>query len=1766
MTKKSLTAAVAASSALALVFAGFGATAAQADPTAGSIPYHAPTTQHTAYTATPDGPGELTTLHRVDIAQSQDGNYRQYRIPALIVTNDGTIVTSYDGRHTASDLPSHIDNIVRISHDGGATWDDQMVQRSGPYPDGFGDPSLGYDPSTNRIFLFYTGSEKQGFFGGQAGVDPSNPNITHNLMSYSDDDGKTWHEEDITAGTKDPAWKGTFAASGTSTYLATGKYAGRLVQQYVVNTGSGIGVVSAWTDDNGATWQHGAPGAVGIGNENKVAETSDGNLLLNLRGSGHRYQAISTDGGATWGPVTQNAQLVDPNDNGTIMRVYPDAPASDPKSKIMLSSNNDDPSIRMNTTIRLSCDDGQTWPVSKVLQTGSSAYSTLAMMPTASGQDPVVAALYERNAYKNITFASFQLGQLAGLCAPISLPTSVTLSAGNATGVPVTITNQQQTAIVAGTVSVASAPFIAGSAAVPVIAAGASVTVTVPVTADAQAPAATEPITVTYTADGASSQLASSASIARSGQLVTAIDDTSTHVFDGTSLLDLSNQLGKVQGATGGSISVTFQTTSTSSAPKTLFGATEKGVSNDDFLLTLNNPASPYYEIRAGSPAYLARCASAVSSVADGKSHTLVLTAMNGTTVYSLDGTTLCTEGSQQFFSSLRSMDSLTLGGARFQGSKQSDPTDQWFFTGTVTDLKVKTLQSPAVVPAPAATIEEIPDVYHYSAPPGLGVGDQISYMVRVTNTGNVPLTGMSSTSNIEALAGCITGTLSPGASMLCASKTHTFTQADVDARAFTSTVTLNATAGGAPFSITQAGETLPLPAPFALPAAPAASTSPTAGCAPTPIRPVAAIANTEESTANYGAENTPATNAIDGDPNTFWSSGWSVGTEDFPNWIIVDLGKATNVCALTYTPRQNNTNGNIGDWRAYVSNDPNDFGSPVAGGTFASGTATQTAFFASPATGRYLKLAAYNDIGAANTQTTTIAELSVRAVDPNYVAPTGDPALIPEPQSVKPGTGPSFSLTGSTAIVVSDATKAVGDYLAGILKPATGFDLTVADQAPAGANTITLAVSPNAGSGDEAYQLNVTGDGVTITGTSAEAVFDGAQTLRQLLPEAINSTTVQKGAWTIAPTTIKDAPRFDYRGGMLDVGRRFYPVAQVERFIDYLAEYKFNALHLHLTEDQGWRLAIDAYPALTQVGASVESGIPAGTVDNGVAGPWFYTKAQYKQIVDYAASRFIQVVPEIDGPGHMGAAMSAIPDLNCNDQAIPPWTSFGRGPNLCLDAAHIGNVQTFLTNVMNDVAGQTPGAFIHAGGDESAGLTSAQYTQYTQIANAAVTQTGKKVMAWNSWENGAGLPAGGVLQNYAQTTGDPGLAANVATAVAAGNKILMSPADRTYLDIKYDKSTPYGLTWINGGYTDLAQAYEWDPDTAVPNGSGTLNLNDSQIFGVEFALWADATNQNGTTTPWTDAKPFDPVSKYMDTMLFPRLPAVAEIAWSPKENRAGDPSLFDDFQARLLNQAQGWDAAGIGYSRVSDVPWKSVGAPALPATSNLSAGAPTAAVTVDSDGVSHFTVQGTVSGGSGSIQAVLDGQNYRVDAKGDYSLTVPAQPGANMAEVRLTDASGAQVGGPLTATASLGSLTVGVHPNEWDIAGSGLAPDSSVTLTLHSAPIALGTAHTDASGAFQTTVAAPVGVASGDHHVIATAGSSAAVATLTVTADPGTITEPGSQTGAGAGTVVAASGSRALSDTGSDVTGPLWVFGLLLAAGLAAMAVSRVWRGRKRV
>ncbi|WP_328910287.1 beta-N-acetylhexosaminidase [Streptomyces sp. NBC_00234] len=489
---------------------------------------------------------------------------------------------------------------------------------------------------------------------------------------------------------------------------------------------------------------------------------------------------------------------------------------------------------------------------------------------------------------------------------------------------------------------------------------------------------------------------------------------------------------------------------------------------------------------------------------------------------------------------------------------------------------------------------------------------------------------------------------------------------------------------------------------------------------------------------------------------------------------------------------------------------------------------------------------------------------------------------IVPAPARVKAGGSP-YAVTEGTRIRVdedSGEVRRIGEYLADLLRPSTGYALPVTAQD--GSDGIRLRLgSTDPSLGAEGYRLQSSGGSVTITARGPAGLFHGVQTLRQLLPADVEKDSVQDGPWKVAGGTLTDSPRYAYRSAMLDVSRHFFSVDEVKRYIDQLALYKINTLHLHLSDDQGWRIAIDSWPRLAEYGGSTEvGGGPGG----------HYTKSDYKEILQYAASRYLEVVPEIDMPGHTNAALASYAELNCDGVAPPLYTGTSVGfSSLCAPKAV---TYDFVDDVIRELAALTPGRYLHIGGDEAHSTSHEDYVAFMEKAQAIVGKYGKTVVGWHQL-TGAEPVAGAVAQYWGYDRTGAAERQQVADAAKKGTKLVLSPADRTYLDMKYDQNTRLGLAWA--GYVEVQRSYDWDPATYL------AGVPADSVLGVEAPLWSETLTN----------------SEEIEQMAFPRLPGVAELGWSPAATHD-----WESYKVRLAAQGPRFSALGINYYRSPQVPW----------------------------------------------------------------------------------------------------------------------------------------------------------------------------------------------------------------------------------------------------
>nr|WP_307831981.1 beta-N-acetylhexosaminidase [Prauserella cavernicola] len=490
---------------------------------------------------------------------------------------------------------------------------------------------------------------------------------------------------------------------------------------------------------------------------------------------------------------------------------------------------------------------------------------------------------------------------------------------------------------------------------------------------------------------------------------------------------------------------------------------------------------------------------------------------------------------------------------------------------------------------------------------------------------------------------------------------------------------------------------------------------------------------------------------------------------------------------------------------------------------------------------------------------------------------------VIPAPAQIAPNSKADFTLGPHTTIhtqLGSAEAESVGTYLAEVLRPATGFELPVDSSARSKGPGISLLLGKGgADVGEQGYQLDVAKSGITVRAETPEGLFAGVQTLRQLLPAQVEADQTFSRTWTVPGGRIVDEPRFEYRGAMLDLARHFHEPDEIKSYIDEIAQFKINHLHLHLSDDQGWRIEIESWPELTTVGGGPGTGVDG-------EGPGFLTKAEYSDLVAYAESRFITIVPEIDMPGHTNAAQSTYAELNCDGVAVPPRTDIEVGySSLCIDSEV---TYRFAEDVIREVAELTPGPYLHIGGDEAHATSEEDYRTFMDRVLPLVEKYGKRAFGWNEVAQ-ADLPTSVVPQYWSTETEN----ADVAEAVAKGNQVIMSPANKTYLDMKYDESTPLGLQWA--GLIEVRDAYDWDP------GNHLQGVGEESVFGVEAPLWSET------------LRTLDDI----EFMAFPRLPAIAEIGWSPQEARD-----WESFSQRLAEQGPRWEERGVNFYRSPQINW----------------------------------------------------------------------------------------------------------------------------------------------------------------------------------------------------------------------------------------------------
>jgi len=522
---------------------------------------------------------------------------------------------------------------------------------------------------------------------------------------------------------------------------------------------------------------------------------------------------------------------------------------------------------------------------------------------------------------------------------------------------------------------------------------------------------------------------------------------------------------------------------------------------------------------------------------------------------------------------------------------------------------------------------------------------------------------------------------------------------------------------------------------------------------------------------------------------------------------------------------------------------------------------------------------------------------------------------IIPEPESVTPNSQ-SFVLSATTKILGSMPEKAANsiDFFNQYLSSYYQFQPAQPDSATGGkTNVIYFQMeAPAAGDTTGAYQLHVGKDSVVIAASNEEGLFYGMQTLIQLLPTTPATTL------TIPGVDVRDAPQLGYRGMMLDCGRHFMPVAFVKKFIDYLALHKLNRFHWHLTEDQGWRIEIKKYPKLTQVGAwrnGTITGHHPGTGNTNEKTGGFYTQEQIKDVIKYAADRYITIIPEIEMPGHASAAIAAYPELSAfpnqstHIAANTPWAgdttgkqvqqTWGVFPDVFVPSS---NTFKFLEDVLDEVMALFPSKYIHIGGDEcpkdywkksaycqqlmkNAGLKNEEELQsyFIKTIEKYVVSKGHQIIGWDEILEGGLAPQATVMSWRGEAGG--------IEAAKQNHHVIMSP--NTYLYFDYAQNKPSDSLTI-GGFLPISKVYSFQPyPKALPANQHSF------ILGVQANLWTEYISSPAKA----------------EYMIFPRMSALSEVGWSSPAKKD-----YSDFKSRLQTELQRYQLWGVNYCKNWDM------------------------------------------------------------------------------------------------------------------------------------------------------------------------------------------------------------------------------------------------------
>ncbi len=506
---------------------------------------------------------------------------------------------------------------------------------------------------------------------------------------------------------------------------------------------------------------------------------------------------------------------------------------------------------------------------------------------------------------------------------------------------------------------------------------------------------------------------------------------------------------------------------------------------------------------------------------------------------------------------------------------------------------------------------------------------------------------------------------------------------------------------------------------------------------------------------------------------------------------------------------------------------------------------------------------------------------------------------IIPYPQKLEAQTG-VFTVNEKTVVVDNTAFADVSNLLNTQLNTAGGWNKKVTTPSKKLVKNAIQFVQDES-IADEGYRLEVSPKQVVITAKTGKGAFYGFQTLLQLLPTHVFKATNTEGiTWTIPCCKIEDAPRYSYRGLMLDVGRHFSPVSFIKKYIDLVALHKFNTFHWHLTDDQGWRIEIKKYPKLTEVGSKRKETLVGHFGTNKYDGKeygGFYTQDEIKEVVAYAKTKYVTIVPEIEMPGHAQAALAAYPQYGCNqDKIYEVFTTWGISKDVYCPREE---TFTFLENVLSEVIDLFPGQYIHIGGDEcpkdqwktsrfcqdlmkQEGLKDEHELQsyFIRRIDKFITSKGRKMIGWDEILEG-GLSPNATVMSWRGEKG--GIA-----AAKENHDVIMTPSTYVYLD--YYQADPKTEPLAIGGLLPIEKVYSYEPAPAE-----LTEEQQKKIVGIQANLWTE----------------YLPTPESVEYMEYPRACAVAETAWSPKSVKN-----YADFKIRLTTHVQRLENLKVNYAK----------------------------------------------------------------------------------------------------------------------------------------------------------------------------------------------------------------------------------------------------------